>query len=44
MGAQVASLDLDKAVKDCSDYIKFPEKKQDLKNELKYKLRRVMSF
>ena len=44
MGAQVTSLELDKAVKDCSDYIKFPEKKQALKDELKYKLRRVMSF
>ena len=44
MGAQVASLELDRAVKDCSDYIKFPEKKEALKRELKYKLRRVMSF
>ena len=44
MGAQVASLDLDKNVKDCSDYINFPDKLDTLKEELDYKLRKVASF
>ena len=44
LGAQVVSLELDKDVKDCSDYINFPEKIESLKEELQYKLHRVKSF
>ena len=44
LGAQVASLDLSKCVKDCADYTKYPEKVKELKEELKYKLHKVMSF
>ena len=46
LGAQVTSLELDPNpnIKDCADYIKFPEKIKELKEELKYKLRRVSSF
>ena len=52
LGAQVVSLDLDKAmneegkflIKDCSDYLKYPEKIPKLKEELHYKIKRVMSF
>ena len=52
LGAQVVSLELDKAknedgkflIKDCSDYIKYPDKIPKLKEELQYKLKRVMSF
>ena len=44
LGAQVVSLELSGLVKDCSDYIKYPDKISKLKEELFYKLRRVMSF
>ena len=44
LGAQVTSLELSNLVKDCSDYIKYPDKIPKLKEELWYKLRRVMSF
>lgn len=44
LGAQVTSLELDKNVKDCSDYINYPEKVKELREELKYKLQRVTSF
>lgn len=52
LGAQVVSLELDKSrdennkflIKDCSDYIKYPNKMNKLKEELQYKLKRVMSF
>ena len=44
LGAQVTSLELDKNVKDCSDYINYPEKIKNLKEELYYKLKRVTSF
>ena len=52
LGAQVTSLELDKAkdendkflIKDCSDYTKYPSKIPKLKEELQYKLKRVMSF
>ena len=52
LGAQVASLELDKSkdaegnflIKDCSDYIKYPNKIPKLKEELIYKIKRVMSF
>ena len=52
LGAQVVSLELDKSrdennkflIKDCSDYIKYPNKINKLKEELQYKLKRVMSF
>ena len=52
LGAQVVSLELDNSkneegkflIKDCSDYTKFPEKIPKLKEELSYKLKRVMSF
>ena len=52
LGAQVASLELDRAqdesgkflIKDCSDYIKYPNKIKNLKDELYYKLKRVQSF
>ena len=51
-GAQVVSLDLDKTLdnsgkflmKDCSDYINHPNKINSLKEEIKYKLKRVSSF
>ena len=52
LGAQVVNLELDKSmdengnllIKDCSDYINYPNKIPKLKEELYYKLRRVMSF
>ena len=52
LGAQVVSLELDKSrdedgkflIKDVSDYLKYPERIIKLKRELKYKLRRVISF
>ena len=44
LGAQVVSLELDKSVKDCADYIKYPEKIKALKEELHYKFDRVNSF
>ena len=52
LGAQVTNLELDRAkneegkflIKDCSDYIKYPNKIPKLKEELQYKLKRVMSF
>ena len=52
LGAQVVSLDLDRStdengnflIKDISDYTKYPEKVEKLKEELQYKLRRVRSF
>ena len=52
LGAQVTDLELDKAkneegkflIKDCSDYIKYPNKIPKLKEELQYKLKRIMSF
>jgi hypothetical protein len=52
LGAQVASLELDRArdeegkflIKDCSDYLKYPNKIKQLKEELYYKIRRVNSF
>lgn len=52
LGAQVVSLELDRAqdeygkflIKDCSDYIKYPDKIKKLKDELYYKLKRVQSF
>jgi hypothetical protein len=52
LGAQVTALELDKAkdengkflIKDCSDYIKYPEKIPKLKEELFYKIRRINSF
>lgn len=52
LGAQVASLELDQSkdengkfiIKDCADYIKHPNKIENLRRELRYKLRRVMSF
>lgn len=51
-GTQVTSLELSKSkdingkplIKDCSDYIKYPEKIKELKEELNYKLWRVASF
>lgn len=51
-GAHVTSLELDRTknqegkflIKDCSDYIKYPNKIPSLKEELQYKLKRVMSF
>ena len=52
LGAQVTNLELDRAkneegkflIKDCSDYIKYPDKIPKLKEELQYKLKRIMSF
>ena len=52
LGAQVVSLELDKArdengkllIKDCSDYLSYPDKLPKLKEELTYKIKRVMSF
>ena len=44
LGAQVVSLELDHSVKDCSDYIDYPNKIPKLKEEIMYKLKRVMSF
>ena len=52
LGAQVTNLELDRAkneegkflIKDCSDYIKYPNKIPKLKEELQYKLKRIMSF
>lgn len=44
LGAQVVSLELDKNINDCSDYIKHPDKIKNLKEEIKFKLKRVMSF
>lgn len=52
LGAQVVSLELDRLqgengkflIKDCSDYIKYPHKIAKLKDELFYKLHKVMSF
>ena len=52
LGAQVVSLELDRTldengkfiIKDCSDYIKFPNKMSKLKEELYYKIKRVQSF
>lgn len=44
LGAQVVSLDLCKEVKDCADYTKFPEKLNSLKEEIRYKMKRVNSF
>lgn len=52
MGAQVVNLELDRSsdengkflIKDCSDYINYPEKINSLKDELAYKLKRVTSF
>lgn len=52
MGAQVVSLELDQSkdengkrlIKDCSDYIKYPNKIKNLKEELDYKICRVKSF
>ena len=52
LGAQVTSIELDRAqdengkflIKDCSDYIKYPDKIQKLKEELYYKIKRVNSF
>jgi DNA primase len=51
-GSQVTSLELSKSkdingkllIKDCSDYIKYPDKIKELKEELNYKLCRVTSF
>lgn len=44
LGAQVVSLELDKNFKDISDYYGHPDKIKNLKEEIKYKLRRVNSF
>lgn len=52
LGAQVTALELDKSIdengkfliKDCSDYIKYPDKIEKLKEELYYKIKRVNSF
>lgn len=52
LGAQVTALELDKSmdengkflIKDCSDYIKYPNKIGKLKEELYYKIKRVNSF
>ena len=52
LGAQVTALELDKSrdengkflIKDCSDYIKYPNKIEKLKEELYYKIKRVNSF
>jgi hypothetical protein len=52
LGAQVTALELDKSmdengkflIKDCSDYIKYPNKIGELKEELYYKIKRVNSF
>ena len=52
LGAQVVSLELDQSkdeegkflIKDCSDYLKYPNKIQNLKEELIYKIKRVNSF
>lgn len=44
LGAQVVSLDLDKGLKDCSDYLDNPEKIKKLAEEIKYKLHKVQSF
>ena len=52
LGAQVTALELDKSrdengkflIKDCSDYIKYPDKIGKLKEELYYKIKRVNSF
>lgn len=51
-GAQVVSLELSQAkdengkflIKDCSDYIKYPDKIRELREELKYKYKRLLSF
>lgn len=44
LGAQVVSLELDKNLKDISDYVESPEKLKKLKEEIKYKLHKVQSF
>ena len=52
LGAQVTALELDKSrdengkflIKDCSDYIKYPDKIEKLKEELYYKIKRVNSL
>ena len=52
LGAQVVSIDLDQAknengkflIKDVSDYLKYPSKIHNLKEELFYKIKRVSSF
>jgi DNA primase len=52
LGAQVTSIELDKTtdengkflIKDCSDYLNFPNKIPKLKEELYYKIKRVNSF
>lgn len=44
LGAQVVSLELDNNIKDCAQYLDYPEKIPKLKEELYYKLKRVMSF
>lgn len=44
LGAQVVSLELDNNLKDCAQYLNYPEKIPKLKEELYYKLKRVMSF
>ena len=44
LGAQVVSLELDNNLKDCAQYLDYPEKIPKLKEELYYKLKRVMSF
>lgn len=52
LGAQVTSLELDQSkdeygnflIKDCSDYMEYPDKVKSLREELYYKIRRVNSF
>lgn len=52
LGAQVTNLELDKTlteegkylIKDCCDYIDHPDKIGKLKQELRYKVKRIMSF
>ena len=52
LGAHVTSLELCKKknefgkflIKDCADYIKYPERIPKLKEELQYKIKRVLSF
>lgn len=44
LGAQVTSIDLSKKVKDCADYLNYPDKIKELKEELKYKIHKIMSF
>lgn len=44
LGAQVASIELSKKFKDCADYLGHPEDIKKLKDELNYRIKRVLSF